>query len=158
MARKERCPVVVAKLDRLSRDVAFISGLMTSRVPFIVAELGVDADPFMLHLYAALAEKERTLISERTKAALAARKAKGTRLGNRKAPAAAAAIGGETSLAEAERFAEYVMCRQLASRAVGHRDSVLAAGAGGGRGPGSGRRAPRPSLTTGQAVLAQLSL
>jgi DNA invertase Pin-like site-specific DNA recombinase len=51
-------------------------------VPFIVAELGADADPFMLHLYAALAEKERRLISERTKAALAARKAQGARLGN----------------------------------------------------------------------------
>jgi DNA invertase Pin-like site-specific DNA recombinase len=57
----------VAKLDRLSRDVAFIAGLMVQRVPFIVAELGADADPFMLHLYAALAEKERRLISERTK-------------------------------------------------------------------------------------------
>jgi hypothetical protein len=44
---------------------------MAQRVPFIVAELGRDADPFMLHLYAALAEKERRLISERTKAALA---------------------------------------------------------------------------------------
>lgn len=49
---------------------------MAQRVPFIVAELGRDADPFMLHLYAALAEKERRLISERTKAALAIRKAK----------------------------------------------------------------------------------
>jgi DNA invertase Pin-like site-specific DNA recombinase len=56
-ARKERCPVIVARLDRLSRDVAFIAGLMANRVPFIVAELGADADPFMLHLYAALAEK-----------------------------------------------------------------------------------------------------
>ena len=58
-ARKRKCPVIVAKLDRLSRDVAFISGLMAHQVPFIVAELGADADPFMLHLYAALAEKER---------------------------------------------------------------------------------------------------
>ena len=73
-----------AKLDRPSRDVAFISGLMAQRVPFIVAELGRDADPFMLHLYAALAEKERRLISERTKSALAARKAQGARLGNRR--------------------------------------------------------------------------
>jgi DNA invertase Pin-like site-specific DNA recombinase len=58
--------VLVAKLDRLSRDVAFIAGLMSQRVPFIVAELGADADPFMLHIYAALAEKERRLISART--------------------------------------------------------------------------------------------
>jgi DNA invertase Pin-like site-specific DNA recombinase len=72
-ARKAKCPILVAKLDRLSRDVHFISGLMAHRVPFIVAELGADADPFMLHLYAALAEKERSLISARTKAALAAK-------------------------------------------------------------------------------------
>ena len=58
-ARKAKAPVVVAKLCRLSRDVAFISGLMAQRVPFIVAELGADADPLMLHVYAALAEKER---------------------------------------------------------------------------------------------------
>ena len=70
-ARQARCPVLVANLDRLSRDVAFIAGLMVQRVPFVVAELGADADPFMLHLYAALAEKERRLISERTRSALA---------------------------------------------------------------------------------------
>ena len=49
-AKKARCSVLVSKLDRLSRDVAFVSGLMAQRVPFIVAELGRDADPFMLHL------------------------------------------------------------------------------------------------------------
>jgi DNA invertase Pin-like site-specific DNA recombinase len=81
-ARSLRCAVVVAKLDRLSRDVAFISGLMAQRVPFIVADLGADADPFMLHLFAALAEKERAMISHRTKAALAAAKARGQKLGN----------------------------------------------------------------------------
>ena len=81
-ARQAKCPVLVAKLDRLSRDVAFIAGLMAQRVPFIVAELGSDADPFMLHLYAALAEKERRQISERTKSALASRKLQGTKLGN----------------------------------------------------------------------------
>jgi DNA invertase Pin-like site-specific DNA recombinase len=70
-------------LDRLSRDVAFVAGLMAQRVPCIVAELGADADPFMLHLYAALAEKERRLISERTKTALAVKRAQGVKLGNR---------------------------------------------------------------------------
>jgi DNA invertase Pin-like site-specific DNA recombinase len=81
-ARKAKCSVLVSKLDRLSRNVAFIAGLMSQRVPFMVADLGRDADPFMLHLYAALAEKERRLISERTKAALAIRKATGSKLGN----------------------------------------------------------------------------
>jgi DNA invertase Pin-like site-specific DNA recombinase len=80
-ARKLKAPIIVAKLDRLSRDVHFISGLMTHRTPFIVAELGADADPFMLHLYAALAEKERRLISQRTKDALAAKRAQGVKLG-----------------------------------------------------------------------------
>jgi DNA invertase Pin-like site-specific DNA recombinase len=83
-ARALRCPVAVAKLDRLSRDVHFISGLMAHRVSFLVAELGPDVDPFVLHLYAALAEKERALISGRTKSALAAAKAKGVKLGNPK--------------------------------------------------------------------------
>ena len=56
-AKAAKCPVIVSKLDRLSRDVAFISGLMAQRVPFIVAELGADADPFMLPLYAAWARR-----------------------------------------------------------------------------------------------------
>lgn len=81
-ARKLRCQVAVAKLDRLSRDVHFISGLMAHKVPFLVAELGPDVDPFVLHLFAALAEKERSLISTRTRQALAAAKDRGVSLGN----------------------------------------------------------------------------
>jgi DNA invertase Pin-like site-specific DNA recombinase len=81
-ARKAKCPVIVAKLDRLSRDVAFIAGLMAQRVPFIVCELGANADPFMLHIYAALAEQERRMISARTVAALQSAKARGKVLGN----------------------------------------------------------------------------
>jgi DNA invertase Pin-like site-specific DNA recombinase len=83
-ARRQRCSVAVAKLDRLSRDVHFISGLMAHRVPFVVAELGADVDPFILHLFAALAEKERAMISVRTRAALAAAKARGVTLGGPK--------------------------------------------------------------------------
>lgn len=81
-AKRLKVPVIVAKLCRLGRDVHFISGLMVNRVPFLVTELGADVDPFMLHVYAALAEKERALISERTRAALRAAKAKGKRLGS----------------------------------------------------------------------------
>jgi DNA invertase Pin-like site-specific DNA recombinase len=80
--RQQRCSIAVAKLDRLSRDVHFISGLMVHRVPFLVADLGPDVDPFILHLFAALAQKERALISKRTTEALAAAKARGVTLGN----------------------------------------------------------------------------
>ena len=80
-AKQRKCPVIVAKLCRLGRDVHFISGLMVNKVPFIVAELGPDVDPFMLHIYAALYEKERQNIAQRTKAALQAAKARGVKLG-----------------------------------------------------------------------------
>jgi DNA invertase Pin-like site-specific DNA recombinase len=104
-ARRARCPMIVAKLDRLSRDVAFISGLMAQRVPFVVAELGADADPFMLHLYAALAEKERSLVSQRTRAALAAKRAAGARLGNRTNLRQASLLGAAANAAQADRHA-----------------------------------------------------
>lgn len=81
-ARDAKGAVIVSKLDRLSRDVHFISGLMVQKVPFVVCELGADVEPFMLHLYAVLAEKEREVISQRTKAAMSALKARGTQLGN----------------------------------------------------------------------------
>jgi DNA invertase Pin-like site-specific DNA recombinase len=106
-ARKRKCSVVVAKLDRLSRDVHFVSGLMTHRVPFIVAELGTDADPFMLHLYAALAEKERSLIAQRTRDALRAAKARGVILGNPNLDAVRQRAVDSTK-AEADRFAKNV--------------------------------------------------
>jgi DNA invertase Pin-like site-specific DNA recombinase len=122
-ARAGRCPVLVAKLDRLSRDVAFVAGLMAQRVPFIVAELGADADPFMLHLYAALAEKERRLIAERTRAALSVKKASGARLGNLKNLGEAGALGRSRQTAEADRFAANMLPIVLEIRASGVRGS-----------------------------------
>jgi DNA invertase Pin-like site-specific DNA recombinase len=103
-AKKLKCPVIVAKLDRLSRDVAFISGLMSRGVPFVVAELGVDTDPFILHLFAALSEKERKLIGSRTKDALAAKKAQGVVLGNRTNLHEAQTKGQATNAAKAATF------------------------------------------------------
>jgi DNA invertase Pin-like site-specific DNA recombinase len=108
-ARRARCPVIVAKLDRLSRDVHFISGLMAQRVPFIVAELGRDTDPFVLHMYAALAEKERALISQRTRAALAAKRAQGVQLGNRTNLRAAGVVGAAVRRRDADAFAVNVL-------------------------------------------------
>ena len=92
--------------SRLSRDVHFTSGLTAQRPLFIVAELGVD--PFMLHLYAALAENERTLISNRNKAALAAKKAAGAKLGNPRA-AEAAVKAHAANRAAADQFAANVL-------------------------------------------------
>jgi DNA invertase Pin-like site-specific DNA recombinase len=104
-ARRTGCPVIVAKLDRLSRDVAFIAGLMAQRVPFIVAELGADPDPFMLHLWAALAEKERAMISQRTRDALARAKANGKQLGNRTNLTEAQASGRQVQVDQAQQRA-----------------------------------------------------
>jgi DNA invertase Pin-like site-specific DNA recombinase len=75
-ARAARCPLIVSRLDRLSRNVHFITGLMEHKVHFVVAALGRDCDDFTLHIYASLAEQERKMISERTKAGLARSKKK----------------------------------------------------------------------------------
>ncbi len=117
-AKKAKCEVAVAKLDRLSRDVAFISGLMSQKVPFIACELGVDTDPFMLHLFAALAEKERRMISQRTREALAAAKARGVKLGNPALPAqqAAAAARRDEALRETLASMEDMSARATAKR------------------------------------------
>jgi len=109
-ANRQDCPIIVAKLDRLSRDVHFISGLMLNhKTPFIVAELGANADPFILHLYASFAEQERKIISARTKAALAIRKAQGMKLGNRTNLAEAQAKGGQVAKDSADAFAANVL-------------------------------------------------
>ena len=79
--RKHRAVLVIAKLDRLGRNVAFISALMESSVEFVCCD-NPHATRLLLHMLAAFAEHEREMISERTKAALAAAKARGIRLGN----------------------------------------------------------------------------
>ena len=118
-AKKEDCPILIAKLDRLSRDVHFISGLMLQKkIPFIVTELGADADSFMLHLYAVFAQQERKLISERTKLALAAAKARGVKLGNPNL-ALATVKGAEAIQANSNAFAQKVAPHITAARANG---------------------------------------
>lgn len=75
--KKDRCALIVAKLDRLSRDVESIANLTNDKsIRFIVAQLGIDADNFQIHLFASLAQKERDWISQRTKAGLEAKKAR----------------------------------------------------------------------------------
>lgn len=114
-ARRLKCAVVVAKLGRLPRDVAFIAGMMAQRVPFLMAELGQGVDPIVLHLYAAPTEKEHAMISGRTKAALAAKKAQGVQLGNR-SNLAAVAKGREAREDKADTFAANVLPIIAASR------------------------------------------
>jgi DNA invertase Pin-like site-specific DNA recombinase len=76
-ARAIPCSLVVSRLDRLSRNVHFITGLMEHKVHFVVAAFGKDCDDFTLHIYASVAEQERKMISERVKAAAAIRKRQG---------------------------------------------------------------------------------
>ncbi len=103
LAKREKATVLVSKLDRLSRDVETIAGLM-KRAPFRVATMP-EADPFQLHLYAALAEQERRFIGQRTKAALAAAKARGVKLGGLRPTTAQR---NATVAQEADRHAERV--------------------------------------------------
>jgi DNA invertase Pin-like site-specific DNA recombinase len=80
-AKAAHAPLIVSRLDRLSRNVHFITGLMEHKVHFVVAALGRDCDDFTLHIYASLAEQERKMISERLKAAFAVAKARGRKFG-----------------------------------------------------------------------------
>ncbi|MBV1901448.1 MAG: recombinase family protein [Kordiimonadaceae bacterium] len=107
-ARIHKCPILVAKLDRLSRNVAFISRLMEEKVSFVVSELGLDVDSFQLHLWSALAEKERQLISERTKAALQAAKRRGVKLGNPTNLNEAQERGRAVQTEKADSFASHI--------------------------------------------------
>jgi len=80
LAKETGCTLVIAKLDRLSRNLSFISALMEANIKFVCADMP-DANSFTIHIFAALAQQEAELISKRTKAALAAKKAQGAKLG-----------------------------------------------------------------------------
>ena len=79
--KRIKATLVIAKLDRLARDVHFVSGLMKTGVDFVAADMP-NADKTMILIYATMGEWERDRISDRTKAALAAAKARGVKLGN----------------------------------------------------------------------------
>lgn len=83
LCRKHKATLVIAKLDRLARNVAFISNLMEAGVEFVACDMP-SANRFMLHVMAAMAEHEAAMISSRTKSALQAAKARGTKLGGRR--------------------------------------------------------------------------
>jgi prepilin-type processing-associated H-X9-DG protein len=81
LCRKEKATLLIAKLDRLARNAAFLLNLQDSGVKFTAVDMP-HADNFTVGIMALVAQKERELISDRTKAGLAAAKRRGTRLGN----------------------------------------------------------------------------
>jgi DNA invertase Pin-like site-specific DNA recombinase len=115
-ARSGRCPLMVSRLDRLSRNVHFITGLMEHKVHFVVAAFGRDCDAFTLHIYASIAEQERRMISERIKAAAAVRKRRGLKSGlalrSRAERLRVAALGKaaiiKATLEQAEAYRPYI--------------------------------------------------
>lgn len=146
-ARKAKATLIIAKLDRLARNVAFISSLMESGVPFVAVDMP-NAGTFELHIRAALAEEERRLISQRTKAALAATKARGTALGRH------GAILAAQHKAEAATRLDPHRDRLATMRADGLsiRAMVAALNNGGVPSPGGGRW----HVATVQRALARL--
>jgi DNA invertase Pin-like site-specific DNA recombinase len=100
--RKRRAVLVIAKLDRLARNVAFVANLMDSDVEFIAVDMP-QANRLTIHILAAVAEHEREMTSQRTKAALAQAKARGTKLGNPRAAEAAALARAAKGSYEAPR-------------------------------------------------------
>lgn len=105
--RKHKAVLIIAKLDRLARNLHFISGLMESGVEFIAVDMP-EANRLTIHIIAAVAEHERETISQRTKAALQAVKTRGTKLGSPN-PKKGAAIRSQVLQEKADRFAANVL-------------------------------------------------
>ena len=123
LCRQKRAVLVIAKLDRLARSVAFISNLMDSGVEFVAVDMP-QANRLTLHILAAVAEHEREMISHRTRAALAAAKVRGTRLGN---PRPDMVKVGAAASAAAARFRDGVRPTILALQIEGRSLRAIAA-------------------------------
>ncbi|PSC02685.1 resolvase [Alsobacter soli] len=113
LCRKRKATLIIAKLDRLSRNVAFIANLMESRVNFLAVD-NPNANPLHIHILAAVAQHEREMISTRTKAALAAAKERRRRdnlppLGNRTNLPEARALANAARSAKADQHAANVL-------------------------------------------------
>jgi DNA invertase Pin-like site-specific DNA recombinase len=106
--KRHRAKLIIAKLDRLSRNVAFIATLMDGKIDFVCCDFP-SANRLTLHILAAVAEHEREMISNRTKAGLAAAKARGVRLGNRRNLEEAQAKGARGNKVAADAFAARVL-------------------------------------------------
>jgi DNA invertase Pin-like site-specific DNA recombinase len=133
LCRKQRATLLIAKLDRLARNVHFISGLMESGVDFVAADMP-QANRLTIHVLAAVAEHERDMISARTKAALAAAKARGKRLGwanpdRREDQAHAARNGANATRERADRFALNILpvVREIRAAGIATLDGIASA-------------------------------
>jgi DNA invertase Pin-like site-specific DNA recombinase len=124
--RRQKAKLVIAKLDRLSRNLAFIATLMESSVEFVAVD-NPHASKLTVHILAAVAQHEREMISERTKAALQAAKARGRRLGNPKL-SKAAALGTAAGKAAADQFAANVLpvIREIQAGGVTSHNAIAA--------------------------------
>lgn len=112
--RLHHAQLVIAKLDRLARSVAFIANLMDSGADFVACDMPM-ANRLSIHILAAVAEHEREMISQRTKAALAAAKARGARLGNPRGAAHLRSGCREAAAASAATRREAAFSRALAA-------------------------------------------
>ena len=110
--------LVIAKLDRLARNVYFISGLMESGVEFVAVDMP-EANRLTIHILAAVAEHEREMISQRTKVALKAAKARGVKLGSPE-PSKGAAVRSQVLRDKADRFATNILpiVRELQAQGI----------------------------------------
>lgn len=106
--KRHKATLVIAKLDRLARNVAFIANVLEAGVDVAVVDMP-NANTLTLQIMAAVAEHERKMISDRTKAALAAKKARGEPLGNRVNLAEAQAKGSMATKRAAEAFAANIL-------------------------------------------------
>lgn len=123
LCKREKATLVIAKLDRLARNVAFVATLLEGRVRFVCCDMP-EADSTMLHIYSAMAEREALKTSERTKAALAAAKARGKQLGwsipsRFEEQRIASRRGADANHRHAQQFASNVMPIVASIRAAG---------------------------------------
>ena len=127
LCRVHGATLIIAKLDRLARNVHFISGLMEAGVEFTAVDFP-QANRLTVHILAAVAEHEAVLISQRTKAALAAAKARGVRLGNPTAQIAVHASTGAQASAMVRSRAAQSRAADLVGIIKTHRDAAIAEG------------------------------
>jgi DNA invertase Pin-like site-specific DNA recombinase len=120
--RAGRAALVIAKLDRLARNVAFVSGLMESGAEFVAADMPM-VNRLTIHILAAVAEEEARMISARTRAALAAAKARGVRLGNPRL------LARDASFSAKANAVQVANARQRASSVLPYIESARRAGA-----------------------------